>query len=47
MRRTLSDFYETTKFLLYNNGKARLNAVRPQIIRLPPLTAGTSPSAEK
>ncbi len=37
MRQAMNDFYETVKFLLYNNGKARLDASKPQIIRLPPL----------
>lgn len=44
MRQTMIDFYETTKFLLYNNSKARLDAAEPQVIALPPL-AETSPPA--
>ena len=47
MRQAMNDFYETTKFLLYNNSKARLDASKPQIIRLPPLMEKSSPPAAR
>lgn len=43
MRQAMNDFYETTKFLLYNNSKTRLKGLTPQIIKLPALTENGMP----